>query len=483
MNNVSGEVKKETGNKSQGSKSLMKRSLVFVLIFAFMFGLWQNTDGSCAAGVPGKWLKGAKGWWFQFPDGTYAKSEYINGYWLNAKGWYEEKWNGEWKQNAKGWWFQAGNWYPKNQWLRINRKDYYFGADGYMVTNRWIGRYYVNKNGVWTKTRTSDKPIVAPTTTQLKTPTYPAGSAVSNWGALKVSGTDLCSKNGDKVQLKGVSTFGIIWDEGRYNINKDAFSTLKTDWSANLIRLAVYTEEYGGYCNESDNVSKATLDTTIANAVSYATQLGMYIIIDWHILSDNNPNKHITEAKQFFADMSYKYSNYDNVLYEICNEPNSGTSWSEIKSYADTIIPIIRENDDDAIILVGTPTWSQEVDKVADNPVAKKSNVMYVLHFYAATHGETLRNKLVAAKKAGTPIFITEFNICQSSGDGNIDYNSANAWKKVINDNNISYAAWSLANKNETASLIKPGCSKHSGWTTDDLSESAIWIRNMMKGN
>ena len=440
-------------------------------------------DGNDASAASGEWVSDAKGWHYRYADGSYAKSEYIDGYWLNWKGNYEKKWNGTWKKSAKGWWFRAGSWYPLEQWLKIDGKSYYFDSEGYLVTNRWIGKYYVDGQGVWTKTRSSSAPLVKPKTTQLKKPSYPQGSPAALWGALQVKGTQLCSAKGEAVQLKGVSTFGIIWDEGRYNINQDAFATLKNDWGANLIRIAVYTEEYGGYCNGSDQVSTETLNKTIADAVSYATNLGMYVIIDWHILRDGNPNQHISEAKQFFADMSYQYANYDNVLYEICNEPNGGVTWNEIKKYADTIIPIIRENDGDAVILTGTPTWSQDVDQVAANPVSDKTNVMYVLHFYASTHKDWIRNKLKTAIAAGTPVFITEFSICAADGNGSIDYQSAAEWKQLIRNDNLSYAGWSLSNKNETSALIKNSSSKHSGWTEGDLSETGVWLRNLIRGN
>jgi endoglucanase len=208
----------------------------------------------------------------------------------------------------------------------------------------------------------------------------------------------------------------------------------------------------------------------------------MYVIIDWHILKDGNPNTHIAEAKQFFADMSRKYANYDNVLYEICNEPNGSTTWSDVKKYADTIIPIIRENDPDAIILVGTPTWSQDVDQVASNPVKQKKNVMYVMHFYAATHKEWLRDKLKSARAAGTPVFITECSSCSADGNGSIEYSSANEWKKLINDNMISFVGWSLSNKNETSAIIRSSCSKHSGWSDSELTDSGRYLKQWIQG-
>lgn len=69
----------------------------------------------------------------------------------------------------------------------------------------------------------------------------------------------------------------------------------------------------------------------------------MYVIVDWHILSDGNPNSHKKEAKAFFKEMSKELKGYNNVIYEICNEPNNGTSWKEIKSYAKSVISTIRE--------------------------------------------------------------------------------------------------------------------------------------------
>lgn len=68
----------------------------------------------------------------------------------------------------------------------------------------------------------------------------------------------------------------------------------------------------------------------------------MYVIVDWHILSDGNPNSHKKKQKPFQGDVK-GIKGYNNVIYEICNEPNNGTSWKEIKSYAKSVISTIRE--------------------------------------------------------------------------------------------------------------------------------------------
>jgi len=306
----------------------------------------------------------------------------------------------------------------------------------------------------------------------------PSGTPVEVHGKLSVNGTQLVDCNGNAFQIKGVSTHGIAWFP-QY-VNYDAFKTLRDEWGVNCVRLAMYSGEYNGYCtggNQSD------LKNTVNNGVDYATQLGMYVIIDWHVLGDQNPNTYKDQAKSFFSEMSEKYAGYSNVLYEICNEPNGGTTWSDVKSYAEEVIPLIKANDPNAIIVVGTPTWSQDVNLAAADPITGYSNIMYALHFYADTHRDDLRNRMVAAINSGIPIFVTEFGICDASGSGANNYTEGDKWIQVMNQYNVSYNIWSLCNKNETASLISSSCSKTANWTSSELSDSGRWYVGVLGNN
>jgi len=60
------------------------------------------------------------------------------------------------------------------------------------------------------------------------------------------------------------------------------------------------------------------------------------------------------------------------------------------------VIPAIRRHAPDSLIVCGTQTWSQDVDKAARDPL-KFPNVAYALHVYAATHKQRLRDKAAAA--------------------------------------------------------------------------------------
>lgn len=295
-------------------------------------------------------------------------------------------------------------------------------------------------------------------------------------GALSVKGTKLVDSEDNPVQLRGISTHGLAWFPDY--VNADCIRQLKEEWGMNVIRLAMYTAESGGYCTGGN---RDDLKTLVKSGVEYATDCGMYVIIDWHILSDGNPNTYIEEAKTFFEEMSQEYADYTNVFYEICNEPNGGTSWSDVKNYAEQVIEVIRENDEDGIILVGTPNWSQYVEQAAADPITDYSNIMYTLHFYAATHTDSLRTSMVNAIGAGLPVFVSEYGICDASGNGAIDENQADQWVQLMDENQISYVAWNLSNKAETSAVIKSGCSKTSGFTEEDLSESGKWLYQMLR--
>lgn len=288
-----------------------------------------------------------------------------------------------------------------------------------------------------------------------------ASTPVEKWGRLSVRGTNIVSQNGKKVQLKGVSTHGIAWFP-QY-INKSCFQSFKK-MGANTIRLALYSDPNAGFSEG--------LYSKVELGVNIATKLGMYVIIDWHILSDGNPKTYQKEALKFFTKFAKKYAGHKNVLYEICNEPNGDVTWErDIRPYANKVINRIRKYDKKNIIVVGTPTWSQDVDIAAAKPL-KQKNIVYALHFYAATHTDAIRQKLKTAHQMGLPVLVTEFSVCDASGNGAIDKKSGKAWQKLLNKYKIGYVAWNISNKNETSALIRANCQKTGGFTKSNLSKS-----------
>lgn len=299
-------------------------------------------------------------------------------------------------------------------------------------------------------------------------------------GKLQVKGTKLVDKKGKAVQLKGVSSHGINWDVGQPFVNEKAMQNLRDEWGVNCFRVAMYTEDYNGYC-VTDAASRKKLLKTIDTAVKAGKKLGMYVIIDWHILNDGNPNKNKKQAKAFFKKVASKYKNQGHVLYEICNEPNGSTTWKDIRSYASSVIKVIRKYSKKSIVIVGTPTWSQDVDVASAKPLTRYKNIMYAFHFYAATHQDYNRQKVQTAIDNGLPVFCSEFSASEASGNGNYDFASARRWIKLMDKNKISYCCWSLSNKAEACSLLKASCKKTSGFTTANLSKMGRWLVKMYR--
>ena len=271
-----------------------------------------------------------------------------------------------------------------------------------------------------------------------------AADAADALPALHVESAQLVDEEGLPVQLRGVSTHGLAWYP-EY-VNEACFRQLHDEWGATVVRLALYTDDSGGWCTDGD---RDELREVIDRGVQAAVACGLYVIIDWHILSEGDPRTHLEEACDFFDEMSALYGGLPNVLYEICNEPNGSVTWEDVCEYAEEVLPHVRSGAPDAVVLVGTPNWSQQLDDAAAAPLACDDNLMYTLHFYAASHGDDLRATLRSAVEDGLPVFVSEFGICDASGAGAIDEDSADEWVELMDELGVSYVAWNLSNKDE----------------------------------
>ena len=306
------------------------------------------------------------------------------------------------------------------------------------------------------------------------------------YGKLHVEGKNLVDEKNNVVQLKGISTHNL--NEYPQYVNAEAFKQFRDEYNVSIMRLAMYAafaDNHAGY-SDSDDEHRAKLEDLIVKGVEICDQLGLYCMVDWHILLDYDPNMHTDMALRFFKSICQKLKKYDNVIYEICNEPNMNletkeeVSWDDIKRYANQVIPAIKEIDDSKVIIVGTTIWSQGVDKAADAPL-DYDNIMYTLHFYADTHRDQLRDKFKYARGKDLPIFVTEFGVGRADGDGDINEEQSKIWIDLLNSEKISHIIWNLSNKAETSSLIDSKCEKTFGFTDADLSPCGLMMKDIMR--
>ena len=290
---------------------------------------------------------------------------------------------------------------------------------------------------------------------------------VSQNGWLQVIGTQLCNEAGNPVVLRGMSSHGLQW----YSQFASPQAIQGTaDWGANLFRAAMYTGE-GGYLSRPEETQ-----ARLTEAVDSAIQQDMYAIIDWHILSDGSPMAHAEEAERFFTAMAQRYGDQPAVLYEICNEPNGSATWEgDVKPYAQRMIQAIRTYAPRSVILVGSPTWSQDIHLAAGDPL-EGENLMYTLHFYAGTHGQQLRDRADYALSRGLPLFVSEWGTSRADGGGGIFLEESRAWLDFLDSRGISWCAWSLCDKDESSAALLPGASPEDGWSEHELSTSGQFV-------
>lgn len=343
---------------------------------------------------------------------------------------------------------------------------------------------------------------------------------VASHGALKVKGNRIVDASGKPIQVAGMSMFWSGWMSKYWN--SGVVNNLVKDWNSSLVRAAMGIEGDGNYLGPKDpkNTSDKRTDAQIKQAnkdmviavVDAAIANDVYVIIDWH---DHNANLHLTEAKTFFSEMAQKYKDSPHVIWELWNEPentngsgpadrnnNKPDTWAgDIKPYAEAIIPEIRKYSSN-LIVVGTSTWSQDVDVAASSPLAD-TNTAYTLHFYAGTHavapntdpkkGASLGDKARTALSKGIALFMTEWGTSVANG-GVVDPNAkppvndnkvwtaeSDAWLAFAKENSISWANWSVADKDESSAALKPNAPSNGTWTDANISPAGLYVRGKIR--
>jgi endoglucanase len=291
----------------------------------------------------------------------------------------------------------------------------------------------------------------------------------------------------DAVQLRGISSHGLQWFP--HCVTKDAIAHLVTKWGINLFRAVIYPDaDKQGYFG-----NPAWFDAYVANIVTWCRELGIYVIIDFHVMDHGNPNYYLSSqgastgpAIDFWKKYAKLYKGESHVLYEIANEPNGNdVTWDVVRAYHNAVISAIRGIDPETIIIAGTPTWSQDIHLAFANLVNEPRNVMYTFHFYAASHGSLYSR--VADYKDILPIFVSEWGLSEADGGGTADTDTARYFLDLFSSAGnpggvvLSWTMWSWCDKAETSAiLVAPACSSKI-WTGNYISCPARYMENYFK--
>jgi len=292
-------------------------------------------------------------------------------------------------------------------------------------------------------------------------------------GVLRVEGNQMVNKAGIPPQLRGISLSWSLWGGKKY-YNPETVEWLVKDFRISVLRASMAVQPAGGYLTNGEEQMKlmhSVIDKAIAE--------GIYVLIDWH---DHNAELHLEESKVFFAAMAQKYAGVPNVIYEIFNEP-AKQSWDVVKHYSEEVIKVIRQYDAKNVIVVGSPRWDQDVDVAAADPIKGYENLVYSFHFYASdpNHQEKLRAKAELAMARGLALFVTEWGVGESNGNGEFNFEKTGKWMDWMENNRLSWVVWNVTDKNETTALMLPGAAAKGGWKVDQLTPNGKFMREQLR--
>ncbi|MCL2182902.1 MAG: cellulase family glycosylhydrolase [Chitinispirillia bacterium] len=328
-------------------------------------------------------------------------------------------------------------------------------------------------------------PVVAPATPD---PGPAAGvTPVAHHGRLRTEGAYIVNQHGRAAQLRGMSLYWSIQTTGRQFYNAQAVDFLAKDWKASVVRAAMGVEDSFGGDQQGYIANPAANRDRVVTVVDAAIASGIYAIIDWHShKAENNQS----QAVSFFQEMSAKYKDYPNVIYEIYNEPTTSGSmtddlyWQAIKPYMQAVTNAIRANDPSNLIIIGNPRWCLLPDLAAASPVTG-ANIAYTAHFYAgeATNSEAtlnhtarLRERIYRTMQMGFPVFVTEFGTVAADGAGAVNTAQTDIWMDFMDQFHIGWANWSLSSLSESSAALMPGAPTTGNWNSN-LSASGSYIR------
>lgn len=206
---------------------------------------------------------------------------------------------------------------------------------------------------------------------------------------ISVEGNKFVDPDGKTVLLRGLSIADPDKVDGQGHWNKAHFEHVQ-ETGAKIVRLPVHPVAWRsrtpqGYIELLDQ------------AVEWCTELGMYVIIDWHSIGNlskelfQNPMYDTTqrETYEFWRAIARRYNGHNTVaFYELFNEPTTyrgqlGTvSWHEWKKLNENMIALIRAYDPDTVILVAGLDWAYDLTPLLEEPIAA-TGIGYVTHPYA----------------------------------------------------------------------------------------------------
>jgi hypothetical protein len=273
--------------------------------------------------------------------------------------------------------------------------------------------------------------------------------------------------NGNIVVLRGVDTIDIgtvnQWRGGLNNLiervtNKSDTSGSSPGWYPKVIRLAIYPQDEtatsGPWYWETNHDDY--YNNLLRPAVDLCKEKDIYVIVDWHYVGRNTYDMN-SQTTAFWSYMAPKFANDSHVIFELFNEPlnnsegSEAANWARLKNDMQNWINIVRASAPNNLILVGAPSWSQQIGPAASNPFStsnpNNTNLVMVVHIYPGhwlLWGQDYFKSQVTTCITRYPVFASEWGFWGTTEDllnGTIT-NYGQPLMDFYEELKISHSAW-----------------------------------------
>jgi hypothetical protein len=215
-------------------------------------------------------------------------------------------------------------------------------------------------------------------------------------GGYYVAGNTVCTAGGQAHLFHGVDRPSLEWSPTGDMLSASDFQLMNSDWNANVVRIALNQD----FWLPDSPFASATYQATVDNAVKWAEQAGMDVILDLHwsdggVLGGCNGGCQEmmadTNSITFWSQVAAIYKNDGRVLFELYNEPHD-VSWPVWQSGGMTsggwtaagmqqLYDAVRGAGADNLVIAGGLDYAYDLTGVPQYRI-NGYNILYATHPY-----------------------------------------------------------------------------------------------------
>ena len=306
---------------------------------------------------------------------------------------------------------------------------------------------------------------------------------------ISVKENNFVNEKGETFIFRGLNISDPHKLEIQGNWSKSYFEEIKK-WGANSLRIPVHPTNW---LKRGEKSYLKLLD----EAVEWAKELDLYVIIDWHSIGNLKTEMYQSEIynttyKQtcdFWKTIASRYGKNSTVaFYEIFNEPTTirgklGTlTWKEWKTINEEVIEIIRANGGEGIPLVAGFNWAYDLKPVLNDPI-EIEGIGYVSHPYPQKVEKPWKSKWTedwGFVKEKYPVILTEIGFCGPNDLGAhlpviSDESYGDAITEYCEEKEISYMVW-VFDAEWAPRLFK-------NWNTYEPSRQGVYFKKKLQSH